>query len=96
MFHATLAKLSGYPGVWRIIQQARTQMDRYRQLTLPLAGRMLDVLTEHTEVVVAIESMDPARAVHAMQNHLDHVLPVLEVTRTLRPEFFSGHSPVTR
>ena len=96
MFHATLAELSGYPGVWPLILQAKTQMDRYRQLTLPLEGRMRDVLIEHTEVVVAIESKDPARAVRALQNHLDHVLPLLEVTRTLRPEFFSGHSPLKR
>ena len=27
-FHALLAELSGYPGVWPIIQQAKTQMDR--------------------------------------------------------------------
>jgi DNA-binding GntR family transcriptional regulator len=91
MFHAALAELSGYPGVWPIILQAKTQIDRYRQLTLPLEGRMRDVLDEHTEVVAAIASGDPARAVHAMQDHLDHVLPVLEITRKLRPEFFTAH-----
>ena len=47
MFHAALAELSGYPGVWPIILQAKTQMDRYRQLTLPLEGRMGEVLAEH-------------------------------------------------
>jgi DNA-binding GntR family transcriptional regulator len=91
MFHAALAELSGYPGVWPIILQAKTQIDRYRQLTLPLEGRMRDVLVEHTEVVAAIESGDPARAVQAMRDHLDHVLPVLEITRKLRPEFFTAH-----
>jgi DNA-binding GntR family transcriptional regulator len=91
MFHAALAELSGYPGVWPIILQAKTQIDRYRQLTLPLEGRMRDVLVEHTEVVAAIASGDPVRAVQAMREHLDHVLPVLEVTRKLRPEFFTAH-----
>jgi DNA-binding GntR family transcriptional regulator len=91
MFHAALAELSGYPGVWPIILQAKTQVDRYRQLTLPLEGRMSGVLEEHQEVVAAIESGDPARAVQAMREHLDHVLPVLEITRKLRPEFFTAH-----
>jgi DNA-binding GntR family transcriptional regulator len=90
-FHALLAELSGYPGVWPIIQQAKTQMDRYRQLTLPLEGRMLDVLEEHRAVVEAIEARDPEKAVAAMREHLDLVMPVLEITRKLRPEFFTAH-----
>jgi DNA-binding GntR family transcriptional regulator len=90
-FHALLAELSGYPGVWPIIQQAKTQMDRYRQLTLPLEGRMAGVLEEHRAVVAAIEARDPVRAVAAMREHLDHVMPVLEITRKLRPEFFTSH-----
>jgi len=90
LFHATLAELSGYPGVWPIILQAKTQVDRYRQLTLPLQGRMDGVLDEHRAVVDAIAAGDPAKAVAAMRDHLDHVLPVLEITRKLRPEFFSA------
>jgi DNA-binding GntR family transcriptional regulator len=90
-FHALLAELSGYPGVWPIIQQAKTQMDRYRQLTLPLEGRMAGVLQEHRAVVDAIAAGDPAQAVAAMREHLDHVMPVLEITRKLRPEFFTAH-----
>jgi GntR family transcriptional regulator, rspAB operon transcriptional repressor len=90
-FHAALAELSGYPGVWPIILQAKTQMDRYRQLTLPLEGRMSGVLAEHRAVVDAVASGDPAQAAEAMREHLDHVLPVLEMTRKLRPEFFTSH-----
>jgi DNA-binding GntR family transcriptional regulator len=66
-------------------------MDRYRQLTLPLEGRMAGVLEEHRAVVDAIEARDPAQAVAAMREHLDHVMPVLEITRKLRPEFFTAH-----
>lgn len=93
-FHAALAELSGYPGVWPMILQAKTQMDRYRQLTLPLEGRMSDVMAEHREVVEAVASGDPQYAVTAMRSHLDHVLPVLEITRKLRPEYFMPHLAV--
>lgn len=96
MFHATLAELSGYPGVWPIILQAKTQVDRYRQLTLPLQGRMDGVLDEHKAVVDALAVGDAARAVQAMREHLDHVLPVLEMTRQLRPEFFTAPRPQPR
>ena len=88
-FHATLAELSGYPGVWQIILEVKTQIDRYRLLTLPLEGRMTEVLAEHRAVINALASNNPKRAVRAMREHLDHVLPVLEITRRLRPEYFS-------
>ena len=88
-FHATLAELSGYPGVWQIILEVKTQIDRYRLLTLPLEGRMTEVLAEHRAVIDALASNDPKRAVRAMREHLDHVLPVLEITRRLRPEYFT-------
>ncbi|GGP24619.1 GntR family transcriptional regulator [Silvimonas amylolytica] len=92
-FHAALAELSGHPGVWPIILQAKTQIDRYRRLTLPLPGRMEHVVDEHVDVVNAIAKGEPASAVAAMRSHLDHVLPVLEVARTLQPEFFIQHLP---
>jgi DNA-binding GntR family transcriptional regulator len=88
-FHATLAELSGYPGVWQIILEVKTQIDRYRLLTLPLEGRMTEVLAEHRAVIDALASNNPKRAVRAMREHLDHVLPVLEMTRRLRPEYFT-------
>lgn len=88
-FHATLAELSGYPGVWQIILEVKTQIDRYRLLTLPLEGRMTEVLAEHRAVIDALASANPKQAVQAMRKHLDHVLPVLEITRRQRPEYFT-------
>lgn len=87
-FHATLAELSGYPGVWQIILEVKTQIDRYRLLTLPLEGRMNEVLAEHRAVIDALASGKPKEAIQAMRHHLDQVLPVLEITRRLRPEYF--------
>ncbi|HSY29242.1 MAG TPA: GntR family transcriptional regulator [Burkholderiaceae bacterium] len=87
-FHATLVELSGFTGVWPMILQAKTQIDRYRQLTLPVPGRMHDVLTEHQRVFAAVEARDPEMARQAMQNHLDHVLPLLEETRQIQPDYF--------
>jgi DNA-binding GntR family transcriptional regulator len=52
---------------------------------------MDEVLAEHSKVVDAIESGDAAQAVLAMRSHLDHVLPILELTRKLRPEYFITH-----
>src|ERR1700726_2057284 len=40
MFHATIAEVAKYPGIWTLIQQVKVHVDRYRRLTLPQAGRM--------------------------------------------------------
>ena len=88
-FHAALVELSGFTGVWPLILQAKSQIDRYRQLTLPVQGRMNDVLVGHQQVFAAVEARDPEMAKAAMQNHLDHVLPLLEKTLQKQPEYFT-------
>src|SRR5665213_4628627 len=35
MFHATIAEVAGHPGIWKLIQQVKVNVDRYRLLTLP-------------------------------------------------------------
>ena len=47
MFHATIAEVAGYPGIWTLIQQVKVHVDRYRRLTLPQAGRIARVIAEH-------------------------------------------------
>ena len=38
LFHATIAEIAGYPGIWKLILQVKVNVDRFRQLTLPQAG----------------------------------------------------------
>ena len=46
-FHATIAEIAGHPGIWKLIQQVKVHVDRYRRLTLPQQGRIAQVITEH-------------------------------------------------
>ena len=87
-FHAALADIAGHPGVWRAILQAKTQVDRFRRLTLPISGRMDGVIEEHRAVVEAFANGRVGEATQAMREHLDHVLPVIKITRGFRPDFF--------
>lgn len=91
-FHATLAELAGMPGVWRTIAQAKTQVDRYRRLTLPIQGRMQEVIEEHVAVVEGLRTGNPAEATAAMRRHLNHVLPAITMTQALQPDYFVNRS----
>lgn len=92
-FHAALAEIAGCPGVWRTILQTKTQVDRFRRLTLPIEGRMKGVIEEHSHVVDELSKGRGEQATAAMREHLDHVLPVIEVTRAFRPDYFVNLAP---
>jgi len=94
-FHAVIADIAGHPGVWRLVEQVKVQVDRYRRLTLPVSGRMGRVVAEHSAIVAAIAARDPERAAAAMAAHLDGLSASISDVRDLNPDFFdvgvSGH-----
>ena len=87
-FHAVIADVAGYPGIWKLILQVKVHVDRYRRLTLPQTGRMAQVIAEHEAVLDAIEAHDPARARTAMEFHLERLLDHISATQSINPEFF--------
>ncbi|MDN5004672.1 GntR family transcriptional regulator [Bradyrhizobium sp. GCM10027634] len=90
LFHATVADVAGHPGIWTLILQVKVHVDRYRQLTLPVAGRMTQVIAEHEPILAAIEAHDPQRAGIAMERHLDRLLCDISQTQHTNPEFFAS------
>ena len=87
-FHAAVATVGRYPGIWSLVQGVKTQIDRYRLLTLPQPGRMARVIKEHAAVVAAIEGHDGDRAAEAMAGHLDNLRISMEDIRRMNPDFF--------
>ena len=88
MFHATIADVAGYPGIWKFIQQVKVHVDRYRLLTLPQQGRIARVIAEHEAILSAIEAHDSAGARNAMEIHLESLLDNISATQHINPEFF--------
>ncbi len=87
-FHECMAQAAGHPGLWRLAQQAKHQIDRCRRLTLPAKGRMEHVIAQHRTIVSALERGDRAGASAAMQAHLAAVLPDAEAIRAEFPNYF--------
>jgi DNA-binding GntR family transcriptional regulator len=88
LFHATIAEIAGYPGIWKLILQVKVNVDRFRQLTLPQAGRMVTVIAEHERILSAIEAHDAGRAAAAMAKHIERLLGDIAALRHINPEFF--------
>jgi DNA-binding GntR family transcriptional regulator len=87
-FHATIADVAGYPGIWTLILQVKVHVDRFRQLTLPQKGRMTQVIAEHEVVLAAIEAHDPAHAGIAMEKHIERLLGDISAAQIVNPEYF--------
>jgi len=90
LFHATIADVARHPGIWTLILHVKVHVDRYRQLTLPVSGRMTQVIAEHEPILAAIEARDPQRAGMAMERHLDRLLRDISETQHTNPEFFAS------
>jgi DNA-binding GntR family transcriptional regulator len=92
VFHATIAEVAGYPGIWTLIQQVKVHVDRYRRLTLPQVGRIGRTIGEHEAILNAIEAHDPSAARSAMEFHLERLLTDISATQSINPEFFDEQS----
>jgi DNA-binding GntR family transcriptional regulator len=88
LFHATIAEIAGYPGIWKLILQVKVNVDRFRLLTLPQAGRMTTVIAEHERILSAIEAHDAGGAVVAMAKHIERLLGDIAAIKHINPEFF--------
>jgi DNA-binding GntR family transcriptional regulator len=89
-FHAALAAAAGMPGVWSLVRQPKTHLDRYRMLVSPAPGRMTAALLEHGDILRAVETRHPGRAAQAMRTHLRHLVPGLNVALALKPEYVTA------
>lgn len=87
-FHAEIAVMSGFPGLWKMIQQIKTPIDRHRHLTLPVADRMDQVVREHGAIADAIEQGDAELASERMDFHLRQLKWDILQTIDRHPTYF--------
>lgn len=82
-FHDEMFKIAGYPAVIHLIDTARFEVDRIRNLKIRyLLSPVKEVHAEHTAIVDAIADRDPQRAGQAMNGHLSRVRDALESLAT--------------
>lgn len=87
-FHEAIALIAGYPSIWKLLRQVKVQINRARRLTLPVAGRMHQVVGEHQRVRDAIAGHDVEGARDALKAHLNVFIPDLDRLRVEYPDYF--------
>jgi GntR family transcriptional regulator, rspAB operon transcriptional repressor len=88
-FHRAIADVVRNDYAWRIVEAARFQTDRVRQLALPDASPLALLIGQHEDIVDKLESRDPEGAAAAMRRHLREILLALARIAPAHPGFFS-------
>lgn len=87
-FHEQIAIVARLPGLWKMVQQIKLQVDRFRRLTLPEPGRIAMVIEEHAAVVKAIDQHDTDAAYSEMEAHLTGLQLHIETVVNAHPDYF--------
>lgn len=86
-FHEELLGALDYRRMKAIVDTARNNLDRARQMTNTIRRITLGI-EEHADIVAAIQAGKPERAVRAMHNHLDGMISETEMLAARHPELF--------
>lgn len=88
LFHAELARLSGFAGAGRLAGGARVHLNRVRWLSLPEFHRIGTAIAEHEEIASAVRAGDTERGDRVLAAHLRTVLGDLPAIRQRFPGYF--------
>ena len=77
LFHALLARASGYARAESLLLQEKSALDRLRAFSLHEANHTTRLLNEHRRVLAAILDRDALEAEEAMRHHLRSILDLL-------------------
>lgn len=86
--HEMLLSFTGFPRLAQVSDTAWLNVNRARQLILPVEGRLQATLGEHRAILAALEARDPAAARIALQQHLRQLLTYLQPLERERPDLF--------
>ena len=87
-FHLRLIELSGYPGIWRTIRQARAHMVRLRNLSIAHLHTAPEAVDQHRRVFAALRDHDPEGAAESLKLHIEQNAAYMERLSVKIPQFF--------
>ncbi|WP_429402288.1 GntR family transcriptional regulator [Paraburkholderia sp. MM5482-R1] len=88
-FHRQMYEAAGVPQLWDLVRRLSGHIDRLRRLNLPVEGKTIAVVRDHTEIVDAIDKGDVEAAQAALRKHLSGTLSQIDQIRTSHPNFLA-------
>lgn len=70
-FHIKLLEIAGHPGLWKMVNEARSHMARLRQLSVTkMSNTSNQAVAFHTEILHAVEARDGDLAATKLEAHI--------------------------
>ena len=88
--HSMIMDFTGYKNLAKVTKTGWVQVDRARQLLLPVDGRLKKAFQEHRAVIKALEQNDVALAREKMRTHLNQLILLLTPLEKKHPHFFEN------
>lgn len=86
-FHRQMYEAAQVPELWAMVRRQSGNLDRLRNLHVPLPGKTKRVLRDHAALVDAIAAGDAEAAQAALREHLSGTLTHLEEIRERFPHY---------
>lgn len=86
--HAAFFRIAGHERSWRIVQNAKMQMNRVRRLAFNMPLKMDQILAEHESIVRAVIARDRDRAVSELTDHLRRLFTTVERLMETHHDYF--------
>jgi DNA-binding GntR family transcriptional regulator len=87
-FHDLILSITGFPKVNLVADEMTLQLRRARMLILPEPGRPAQAVSEHQDILKAIEAQDADAARTTMARHLRQLTKRIEPLEREHPEYF--------
>ena len=88
--HGMIMDFTGYKNLAKVTKIGWVQVDRARQLLLPVDGRLKKAFQEHRAVIKALEQNDVALAREKMRTHLNQLILLLTPLEKKHPHLFEN------
>ncbi len=88
--HGMIMDFTGYKNLAKVTKTGWVQVDRARQLLLPVDGRLQKAFQEHRAVIKALEQNDVALAREKMRTHLNQLILLLTPLEKKHPHLFEN------
>ena len=88
--HRKVFELGGHGATWRLVQSAKSHLDRVRQLERPSEATLLEMLRQHRAIATAIRSGDAGEVADVVREHAAVILTVAPDVASRHPDLFRG------
>ena len=88
--HGMIMDFTGYKNLAKVTKTGWVQVDRARQLLLPIDGRQKEAFQEHQAVIQALEKRDVKLARKKMKIHLNQLILLLTPLEKEHPHLFEN------